>query len=88
MFHVKSCTFTLGMYPGFAENAAGLCRVAALQALGFEFDEAAAEWGRWFRETAAAAGESSSPAYGSSEALLLTNWCGLGAEHNVPNVRQ
>ena len=49
-------------------------RAAALHALAFEFDEAAAEWGRWFAEVAAAAGEGSSPAYGSSEALLLTNW--------------
>lgn len=54
-------------------------RVAALQALGFEFDEAAAEWRRWFREVAATAGEGSSPAYGSSEALLLTNWCCLNS---------
>lgn len=45
-----------------------------LQALGFEFEDEAAEWGRWFRELAAAADERISPAFGSSEALLLTNW--------------
>jgi len=49
-------------------------RVAVLQELGFEFEDEAAEWGRWFRELAAAADERISPAFGSSEALLLTNW--------------
>ncbi|KAK9839820.1 hypothetical protein WJX81_003795 [Elliptochloris bilobata] len=63
-----------------ADHAAGALpgeRVAALEALGFEFDEAAAEWGRWFREVAAASGGGDSPAYTSSEALLLTNWCSV-----------
>lgn len=55
-------------------------RIAMLEAVGFEFDDEAAEWGRWYNELAAfhaAAGHCSPTPLASSSAFLLINWCSV-----------
>ena len=56
----------------------GLHRRRQLLELGFEFDEEAAEWRRWYNELAAlqgAGGDCSPVPLADGDTFLLFNWC-------------
>lgn len=64
----------------YADGRLAADRVSVLTALGFEFEEEAAEWRRWYNELRnfqAAEGHCGVSPLASSSAFLLINWCSV-----------